>query len=196
MRARLPHELRKPVVPARCITGTRRATSCLVSDRIDLYRAIHVGIRKFLFDLIVHAGEIDYRSDAEWTGLAGRARETFQLLRNHARVEEEVFQRALVDRVPEAVAWAHTEHDREADELGALDALVNRIGRAARDDRSALGVQLYRALGAFCADYLLHMAREEEELMPVFWKHFDDTELAELRRRAHSRMASEQQPTA
>jgi hypothetical protein len=167
-----------------------------MAERIDLYSVIHKGIRKFLFDLIVHAGNVDYSSDAEWTELAVRIRETLQLLRNHARVEEEVFQPALAARAPEAVRVTHEEHDHEEDQLCGIEAHAKRVADASPFDRSALGVQLYRALGAFCADYLLHMAREEEELMPVFWKHFDDTELAELRRRAHSRMASEPQPTA
>lgn len=163
----------------------------MAPPRVDLYTPFHKGIRRMLFDLIVTAGRTDFRDEQACAELFAECQRIFGLLREHARIEDEQFHPAIESRAPGATAGADREHVVEEEHMAGIEAHLQRVARAPVEERPGLGLQLYRAISAFCADYLDHLATEEDELMPLFWQHFTDDELAALRGRVQAGLAAE-----
>ncbi|RMH37508.1 MAG: hypothetical protein D6689_20945 [Deltaproteobacteria bacterium] len=162
------------------------------ADRFDPFATIHKGIRRILFGLTVDAGRLDARDDDAVRAFAKRCRDAFELLRAHARIEDEVYFPALLERDPDALAAAGVEHGTEDDHMRGIEQHLDRVVQAGPGERLGAGVQLYRALSAFCADFLRHLAAEEEALVPAMWRVMTDDELRalEARARAHPSAAA------
>jgi hypothetical protein len=146
--------------------------------RDDLFTHIHKGLRKGLFDVTVAAGATNWtdRDDiarfmTQWTAMV-------DLLRSHARHEDEHILRILDSHDPAATERAAEEH-RDLEDL--LDDLAARVEVAASGADAEHGLAVYRDLARFVAAYLPHLHDEETTVMNRIWATCTDEELAATR---------------
>jgi hypothetical protein len=151
----------------------------IVNARLDIYKEVHKGLRKALFDLAFQAGSTDFTSADSLQRLKEQFDLTYNLLEVHAHSEDTFVEPLLKQcnvRMAEMLTAAHKE----------LDATVSRLKQSLNDlnagqaDISDQGRSLYLGLTRFISEYLKHIADEEQELMPLLWENFDDEKLMEV----------------
>jgi iron-sulfur cluster repair protein YtfE (RIC family) len=133
---------------------------------VDLYREVHKGLRRALFEFTETAGTLGGSDRAGIDGFARLFAELDMMLETHHRHEDGEHLASLIERhVPEAattVAEGHDEISRQLDELRSLVAGLS--------DGSADSAAVYDAVVAFTTLYLGHMQVEEQVVMPALQK--------------------------
>jgi hypothetical protein len=145
------------------------------APRIDLYKFIHKGLRAFMTHALVRVGRLDPHDAAEVAEVAEEVRVLMDICAAHGEHENRFVHPAMEERRPgstRAIADDHEDHLRAIAELRAL------VDRLSGDDAAAHA--LYRALGAFVAHNLDHMAQEETAHNAVLWATHSDAELLEI----------------
>lgn len=147
-----------------------------MNARLDIYKEVHKGIRKALFDLAVRAGSTDFTSADSFQGLKEQFALTYNLLEVHAHSEDKYVEPLLRQCDARRAAALTATHE-------ALDATVSRLHRSLDDlgvgqaSIADQGRSVYLGLTRFISEYLGHIADEEQELMPLLWENFDDEKL-------------------
>jgi len=141
-------------------------------NRLDVYTAVHKMQRARLFTLTVEAGRTD-PADAVTTGKLAAAVDALAAeIVAHGEHEERFIHpllRAHAPALADALDDAHVELDAR---LGQLRQVASAYASAPGDPNV-----LYRALAAFTATYLDHLAVEEGEALPALWGGCSDAEL-------------------
>ncbi len=158
--------------------------------RLDLFLAVHKGIRAELFEMARQVARSDFSELAEARAAEARVQRCFGFLEEHARHEDEVILRELQPLAPVLCAELHNEHSRIDGLMLEVVRLLSRLEPAAPAERVALGRRLHGALGCFLAEYLRHMEREEGEVNRMLWANRSDEQLGEL----HSRIVGSIEP--
>ena len=150
------------------------------NERFDLYTEVHKGIRRELCSWVGRLGRLNAENGSE----VKQARTDFSvlssLLASHAKHEERWVHPYLEKCAPDMVLELESEH-AAADMLfdsaaEAFDSLVDYDGEAPW----GLQQDLYRKFSNFTGQYLSHLAREENESMPVLQENHSDEELQAL----------------
>ncbi len=148
-----------------------------MEQRNSLYRDIHKGIRRLMFDLVNRAGRTDFNDAVAVSMLRAETRSCFELLSAHAH-HENVFMAPVVTahapHLSNLVAPAHDEHEME---IEALTLMLERLD-SSHSGAAAAGHDLVVRLSRFFGDLFVHMADEEEQIMPALWKAMTDEEIA------------------
>ena len=158
-------------------------------ERANLYRVIHKGVRVALSRLSAEAGRTDFGEPVELARLRQMAVATFQLLDEHASVEDRFVVPLLVRAAPEVAAKIDADHrsmEEMAKVLWRMFDVVAQAGAAAPREGHALVLQLSR----YQATQLSHMADEEELAMAALWRAFGDDTLL----RVHGEIAASVSP--
>ena len=144
-----------------------------IVTRLDLYTAVHKMQRARLFRLTADAGTTDPGDSTARARLAAAVGDVVAELTAHAAHEDRFIHPLLRRRAPDiagALDAAHIELDAR---LATLRSTAATYAAATPADPNSL----YRALAAFTAAYLDHLACEEGEAMPVLWDTCRDDEL-------------------
>jgi len=152
-------------------------------NRLDLFLAVHKGIRAELFETTRLVARTDFSRLAEVQIAAARVQRTFGFLEEHAHHEDEAIFAELQRYAPELCAELQSEHSRIDGLMLEIVRLLARLQEAAAAERAALGRRLYALLGTFVAEYLRHMEREEGETNLRLWAHFSDEQLGAIQGR-------------
>lgn len=151
--------------------------------RVDLFSTVHKGIRALLFELSMEIGRVDVTSTAAVDAVAGRVERVLTFLEEHAAIEDSVVWpelRALDPVLADGLAAEHRALEvAQTDVALAADA----IALADLSQRPQAGAQLIRAVNRLVALHLLHMDREETEVLAALWACRDDAVLRALRAR-------------
>lgn len=140
--------------------------------RPDLYARPHKALRALMADTLVALGRVDRSQECEVRDAQARVEEMLVFCEHHLRLEDEYVHRAMEAKEREsscALAGQHLEH------VEAIAALREAARENAPD--------LYRRVGAFVADNLVHMDYEEREGNSLLWRLFTDEELGALEAR-------------
>jgi hypothetical protein len=148
--------------------------------RLDLFLAVHKGIRAELFETARLVARSDFSQRAEAQAAAARVQRSFGFLEEHARHEQGVVFAELLPHAPVLCAELDNEHARIDGLMLEVVRLLARLDEAPQTECVALGRRLHSALGCFVAEYLRHMEREEGETNRRLWAHFSDEQLGAL----------------
>lgn len=143
-----------------------------MTNRLDVYTAVHKMQRARLFELTVEAGKTDPDDPAAAARLAAAVSSLADELVAHGEHEERFIHPLLRAQAPglaETLEGAHVDLDARLDQLRQ----VSNAHASAADDPNLL----YRALAAFTATYLEHLAVEESQALPALWQGCRDDEL-------------------
>lgn len=144
-------------------------------SRLDVYTAVHKMQRARLFDLTVEAGKTDAVATVATARLAAAVDALAVELVAHGEHEDRFIHPLLRQKAPalvETLGAAHLELDAR---LGQLRQLSSTYSTSPGDPNA-----LYRALAAFTATYLDHLALEEAEALPALWEGCTDEELMSI----------------
>jgi len=141
-------------------------------NRLDVYTAVHKMQRARLFELTVEAGKADPADQVAAARLAAAVDAMAAELVAHGEHEERFIHPLLrihAPRLADTLDAAHVELDAR---LGQLRTVAAAHASGPEDPNG-----LYRALAAFTAVYLEHLAVEEGEALPALWERCSDEEL-------------------
>ena len=145
--------------------------------RFDTLTSIHKAIRAMVYEAGGALQTADFASQQEAARVAADLEAVLFLLHDHHATEEKyVFPklRPFEERLVDAMLDQHREVVRLLDIAEEARALVTAVDAA---DRVAAGADLNRRFNELIAYYFDHLAREEVEVLPATWLHFDDGEL-------------------
>ena len=162
-----------------------------MSNRENLFRPIHKGIRSMIFILGLRLGSTDFTNVQESNDIAVQLKHDLQgsasncilcLLQAHSAHEDKDFFAAVRPFDDEPVRMMMAEHavivrriygvSKLCDELLALTDPAARI---------EAGDRLLLDANDLFAFYLAHLNNEEAVLVPVMWEYFTDEQLRALR---------------
>ena len=162
-----------------------------MSERENLFRPIHKGIRSMLYELGSRLQTTDFADEAAAKRILDRLQRDLEnslsncilcLLNSHSRHEEhEIFSR-LAPQDEDAVRLVLQEHLEIARRIHAIVRTSDEVlaaGSTAR--RIEIGDRLnLEANDLFCY-YLQHLNNEEALIVPLMWERFSDDELRDIR---------------
>jgi hypothetical protein len=146
--------------------------------RDDFFTLIHKALRAALFDSAHEAGRIDWTNKTEVEAFQEKWNRTAQLLRSHARHEDNHIWPLLESKRPGAVVELGIAHDTVEAHVDLVDA---ELKAALKAPNPTAGVGFYRVLNRFLAHSLEHFADEEPAVMELLWAFCTDGELAACR---------------
>jgi hypothetical protein len=151
-----------------------------VQPRLDLYTGIHKALRAFMADTLVTIGRLDVEDEQALAQATGQVVELMDLCVSHLRHENDFVHTAIEARAAGASASIAHDHDEHVQHTAHLRAAAIALRDASATVRPALCQALYRALGVFVADNMLHMNVEETAHNAVLWARYTDLELAQI----------------
>lgn len=148
----------------------------------DPYRASHKAIRVAMGRLVESAGRTDFGDVASLERFRAELEDVVQMLATHARIEVQYLDPLLGahDHAQAAsIQHAHTALERKLHGVsGGIHALEEILdGGGGPSEARERGHAFYLELTRFTADYLHHIADEEEQALPSIRRHVDDAAL-------------------
>ncbi|HTW56461.1 MAG TPA: hemerythrin domain-containing protein [Thermoplasmata archaeon] len=167
-----------------------------MSERENLFRPVHKGIRAMIYDLGRRVGTTDFRNATEAQRIADELRRDLSgsvsncilcLLRAHSGHEERDFFSAVRPFDADAVELMVAEHRAIARRILDVSKTCGELERASSEPRRVeLGDRLEAEANDIFASYLDHLNNEEATLVPLMWERFSDVELRALRARFYN----------
>lgn len=146
------------------------------SQRYDIYRLIHKGMRAFLTDTLLTIGRMDVASPDLQHGL-GKLNGLLNFCMSHLEHENEFIHPAMNARQPGSADNMYEHHDHHIQLIRELLNLSQELEQGSPTDKEQVAAKLYRKLALFVADNLAHMHEEETENNAVLWQHYSDAEI-------------------
>jgi hypothetical protein len=144
---------------------------------LNMYTAIHKGLRNLLFTTSLSAGNTDWTNDDDLSGLQGRLDHLLHVLRLHVQNEETYVHPLLADRLVGVHRRLEEDHREQEAILDDLEGFSNRARKTDPAKRVQLGLEFYRVLNRFIALYLPHLDDEESRVMLSLNEAFAPEEL-------------------
>lgn len=135
-------------------------------EKMALYKDIHKGQRRWLFDISNMTGRLDFSDIGQVEKLQKEVKAFYDHLIEHVDNEEKMIHPILNERVPGCPRVISAEHkvihkDLE-DILAGLEALKTMPNR--HEAHQNIAYEIYLALNRFISVYLRHIDTEEEIL--------------------------------
>jgi len=162
-----------------------------MSDRENLFRPIHKGIRLMLYQLSSRMQSKNFADVSEGNRLVARMKHDLGnslstcvlcLLRSHSSHEErDIFSpmRAHDPDIVDIMMKEHAEIARRIHEVTKIGDEILTVTSPAQ--RIETGDKLNQEANELFAFYLSHLNNEEATLVPVMWERFSDEQLRAMR---------------
>lgn len=144
------------------------------SQRFDIYRFIHKGMRAYLSDTLLTVGRMDLESNTDLQAGLDALEGLLDFCESHLQHENTFIHPAMEKVQPGSardMSAHHGQHEAMIDEL--RDA-TESLRQSAPSDREGLAAGLYRKLALFVADNLVHMHEEETRNNEILWRGYSD----------------------
>ncbi len=168
-----------------------------VTERENLFRPIHKGLRAMIYDLGRRLQTTDFSDPAASSAMVTTLRENLELatgncalclLYAHSRHEEDDFFGPLRPIDPDVVALMMQEHAEVGRRIRAFAKTCEEVALETTPARRIeVGDRLNQEANDLFAYYLQHMNNEEAMMVPVMWEHFTDAQLRRMRAEYHLR---------
>ena len=164
-----------------------------MSERENLFRPVHKGIRSMLYQLGRELQSTDFTDVAASNVVIDRLRRglgdaasncVLCLLKDHSSHEERDLFAPLHRLDSDVVELMMREHAEVARRIGTVLRQCTEVAQTTEAPRRIeLGDRLNEEANDLFAFYLTHLNREESTIVPVMWERFTDDQLRELRGR-------------
>ena len=148
-------------------------------ERHNFYKQVHKGIRALAHAVEEQAGRTDFRDPAEVAALREAVERAFAVFESHAAHETAFVTPVLRVCAPNAAADSDADHRAQELRLRDLRAAL-ALAAGAGEQAPAFGHAFVVGLSRFVGEMLVHMADEEERLMPALQAAFDDAALFKI----------------
>ncbi len=156
------------------------AAAAAATPRVDLYAAVHKGLRLFMTDTLARVGRLDVGDDDEIKATLGQLDTLLSICRSHLGHENEFVHTAIEARQPGGSMRIEGEHEEH---LSAIAALASDAAALRALPTAAAAQRLYRRLAIFVAENLQHMDVEETAHNAALWSAYTDLELMAIHER-------------
>ena len=147
-----------------------------MTAQYQIYKDVHKGIRKELFDLALLAGSTDFSNTGELEALQQQFNRSFVLLEAHAHSEDRYVE-PMLNKIKHGISKKLAEaHVKLEGDFSKLKKQLEDIS-ANKTDSALQGHQFYINLTIFISEYLKHIADEEQIASPALCENFSDDEL-------------------
>jgi len=153
------------------------------APRADLYVFIHKALRRYMSHVLDRVGAMDLDDADERDAVLDDVEALLGLLRNHLQHENDFIHTAIEARRPGAARHTADDHLLHVDAIGNLEDEARAVRDARAELRPALALRLYRHLGEFVGENLVHMQVEETQNNAMLWELYSDAELMALQDR-------------
>jgi hypothetical protein len=143
--------------------GEKEAT--MNGKQVDIYVNVHKGIRNLITRVLFQTGSTDWTDASAVAKLQPEWEKVLELIRSHHEHEDR-FIHPLLGRIsPGGHRIYEAEHQAQLNVLADLEAHFARVAGddVPKEKRVVIGLEFYRGLNVFYADFLLHLHREEVE---------------------------------
>jgi iron-sulfur cluster repair protein YtfE (RIC family) len=147
------------------------------SARLDFLGPIHKAIRCALADLLSQMGTTSFADAAASSRIAEMLEEVTALCEDHRDHEERFVLPVLAERLHGTLDRVIEAHGVQPVIVAELRALAETLRTSEPELRPVVGRTLYLHFTTFAAELLLHMAQEEQVLVPLIEKLFTDDEV-------------------
>jgi len=161
---------------------TKAPAPAPAAPRVDLYSAVHKGLRTLMSETLVAVGRMDVDDPAEVAEALAQVRGLLVLCREHLEIENRHIHAAMEARSPGASGETAADHVGHERAFVSLESDVQALARAAPARRAAAALHLYRQLAVFVGENFLHMQAEEIDNTAILWQTHTDEELAGIHR--------------
>lgn len=169
-----------------------------MSERENLFRPIHKGIRSMLYDLGSQLQITNFADVNASNQFATRLKHDLGnslsncmlcLLSAHASHEERDIFSQVRPHDPDAVETVMKEHAEVIRRIGAVSKTCDEVmGIASPALRIEGGNRLNQEVDSLLAFYLSHLNNEEALLVPVLWRWFTDDQIRAMRTVFYARL--------
>jgi DUF438 domain-containing protein len=141
-------------------TSTSNAPSTTSAPPVDLYREVHKGLRRALFEVVQCAGSLN-ADDADAVNSFQQlfADLDMMLVTHHAHEDGPALASLIAQHANDIAATVEAGHDDIEHELAQLRTMVATLDTTSAPD-------VYDRLAEFTTAYLAHMNVEERQVMP------------------------------
>ena len=129
--------------------------------RIDLYAAVHKGLRACMAHVLVEAGRMDTTDAEDTTRTLESVRHLLLLCRSHLEHEDTFLHGAMEARRPGSAAETLGDHAGHKQAFVDIENAVRAVEEAEAHARPFAARRLYALLARFVADNYEHMHVEE-----------------------------------
>jgi hypothetical protein len=145
--------------------------------KIDLLTQPHKEQREWMYSLSIKAGQLDFTDENQITAFESDFMALVNDLHDHAENEEMFILPLLLNRFPDAAEIFQHDHPQFKIQLHELVESWQDIQRATVEEKASYGLNFYRRFNRFIAEYLLHLAEEEQNILSVLNEHYLAEEL-------------------
>jgi phosphoglycolate phosphatase-like HAD superfamily hydrolase len=158
-----------------------------MTGKVDLFTPVHKGLRAMIYGLSVQLQSNDFADVDATTDLVGDLENDFATARSagcilcafahHAHVEESiVFPPSAKAANALITDLIKDHHELTRRELEIATTARELLGLSSPEERIAAGIVVNQKANELFARYIVHMNREEVELVPIMREHFTDQE--------------------
>jgi hemerythrin-like domain-containing protein len=163
--------------------------------RLDIYGAVHKGLRAFMFDTLVRVGAADAADSLQLADTIGRSRQLLELMRAHL-THEDTFVHPMIEAArPGAAGLTVEHHDEHRQAIAALEGELDALEAADAARRPPVLYRLYLRLARFVAENLEHMEIEETHNTAVLREAYDDGQIGAMIQRLLATIAPDKAAT-
>ena len=147
-------------------------------QRYSMFHQVHKGLRALLYETAIQLQHTDFWNVEEAEEMIEKIDQVVRLFEKHAHSEDRhVF--PAVEKYDPAIADAFEQEHVKDHQLGQLLAESISLYKIAGliTGKVQVGKNIQTFFVKFMAFNLEHMAKEEEVLNPILWRHYSDAEL-------------------
>ncbi|HEY6503823.1 MAG TPA: hemerythrin domain-containing protein [Chitinophagaceae bacterium] len=147
-------------------------------QRYNIFHQVHKGLKALLYETALQVQHTDFWNVEEADDAIDRIKEVIRLFEKHADSEDTLVFPA-VEKYDPAIADAFEQEHVKDHLLGQLlnGCIARYKGAAVITEKATAGKEMQSAFSKFMVFNLEHMAKEEDVLNPILWRHYTDAEL-------------------
>lgn len=151
--------------------------------QVDVYGAVHKGIRYALLDLLRRMGTVAANDSSNLDMLLDDLDGAFYLCATHAEHEERFIHGVVEARSPGALVGLEVAHAGLGELLESLRTAMSTLGSASPEHKPGLYRLFYLQYCRFVAQCLEHMAQEELHTQTLLERLFTTEQIGEIQAR-------------
>lgn len=148
--------------------------------RLDVYGAVHKGLRAFMFDTLMRVGRADPSDAAQFDEALAQTRALLSICGEHLQHENAFVHAAIEARRAGAARRTADDHAEHEQAIAALSREADTLATAPPTCRGTAMHRFYLQLAHFVAENLEHMAVEETHNTAVLRDAYSDEEIGAM----------------
>ncbi|MFY9510440.1 MAG: hypothetical protein WAQ05_05650 [Rubrivivax sp.] len=166
------------------------------APRADLYGPIHKALRQFMGHTLQRVGAMDVEDAEERSQVLDGVAALLGFMRGHLAHENDFIHTAIEARRPGGARHTADDHLLHVDAIGNLEDEAAALRVAGDAHRATLAQRLYRHLGEFVGENLVHMQVEETQNNAALWALYSDAEIFAIHDRLVASIAPDEMALA